>query len=97
MDKVSMEKDALLSHVSEIVGNLFQGNDLYGDRLDKDQMIQHLVSLFRNLPNEELKAIADEELLDRIDSILILEATAGMLNDLTPEQIEIFDAAVEGR
>ena len=97
MDKVFMEREALPSRISEIVDNLFQGNGLYEDRLDKDKMIQHLVSLFKKLPNEELKMIDDENLLGRIDSILVLEATAGLLNDLTPEQLEIFDAAVEGR
>ncbi|WP_442946733.1 hypothetical protein [Nostoc sp. NZL] len=44
-----------------------------------------------------MREIKDDDLTDRIDSILILEAVSGTLNDLTPEQIAIFDAAVEGR
>ncbi|MGV0101820.1 hypothetical protein NSTC731_01138 [Nostoc sp. DSM 114167] len=35
--------------------------------------------------------------MDRIDSILVIEAVSGTLNDLTPEQIEMFDAAVKRR
>ena len=97
MDKVSMEKDALLSRISEIVENLFQSNSLYPERLDENEMIQHLVSLFGKFTVEEFEAIDDEDLADRIDSILVLETTAGILNDLTPEQMETFDAAVAGR
>ncbi|MGK7904524.1 MAG: hypothetical protein AB4352_24580 [Hormoscilla sp.] len=29
--------------------------------------------------------------------MLVLELVSGMLDDLSPEQMEIFDAAVEGR
>ncbi len=42
-------------------------------------------------------AITDNQLTDRIDSILVLEAVSGTLNDLTPEEIKIFDEVVEGK
>jgi hypothetical protein len=41
--------------------------------------------------------IKDDDLIDRIDSILILEAVSGTFNDLTPEQVAVFDEAVEGK
>jgi hypothetical protein len=41
--------------------------------------------------------IKDDDLIDRTDSILILEAVSGTLNNLTPEQIAVFDEAVEGK
>ena len=37
------------------------------------------------------------DLTRRIDKIIVSEAVSDTLNDLTPEQIAIFDAAVEGR
>ena len=60
-------------------------------------MIQILVSLLENFSSEEMNAISDNELTGRIRKIMILEAVSGTLNDLTPEQLKIFDAAVEGR
>ncbi|MEH2122967.1 hypothetical protein [Nostoc sp.] len=47
--------------------------------------------------SEFINALSDGELTDIIDSILVIEAVSGTLNDLTPEQIEMFDAAVERR
>ncbi len=44
-----------------------------------------------------MRAIDDNDLTDRIDSIFVLEAVSGTLNDLTSEQMKIFDAAVEVR
>jgi hypothetical protein len=97
MDTVSVNKEVLLSRVAEIVEKLIQGDSFFQGRLDKDEMIQHLVSLFDKFSPEELRAIENDDLIKRIDSILVLEAVAGTLNDLTPEQIEIFEADVEGR
>ncbi|GAA6615464.1 hypothetical protein [Scytonema sp. NUACC26] len=90
-------KDELISRISPIVDKLFQSNSLYQVKLDKDEMIEMLVSLFSEFSPEEMRAIPENQLIDRIDSIVIVEAVSGTLSDLTPEQLEIFDAVVEGR
>jgi len=95
MQKVSEEKQVLLSHVSQIVENLIQGNTLYQERLDTDEMIKLMIHLFDRFSMEELKAIPNDDLIDRIDSILVVEAVSGTLNDLTPEQMKMFEDAVE--
>ncbi|MBO1348265.1 MAG: hypothetical protein EBE86_013135 [Hormoscilla sp. GUM202] len=60
-------------------------------------MIEGLVRLFDKFSAEEMKEISDEYLAYRIDRIPIVEAVSGTLNDLTPEELEIFEAAVENR
>ncbi len=97
MQTVYEEKKVLLSHISQIVKNLIQGNTFYQERLDTNQMIQLMVNLFDKFSTEELKAIPNDHLTDRIDSILVLEAVSGTLNDLTPEQMKMFEEAVERR
>jgi len=57
-------------------------------------MIQLIMHLFDRFSMEEVKAIPDEDLIDRIDSILVVEAVSGTLNDLTPEQMKMFEEAV---
>lgn len=37
------------------------------------------------------------DLAGRIRKIMTTKALSGMLDDFTPEEMEIFDAAVEGR
>lgn len=93
----NLEKQMRLARVSKITEKLLDGRNLYQERLDRDEMIEYMLDLFDDFSAEESEAVDDEELIDRIDSILVLHAVSGTLNDLTPEQIEIFDAAVEGK
>ena len=60
-------------------------------------MIELLVRAFDKFSAAEMNEISDENLAYRIDHILVLEAVAGTLNDLTPAEMKIFDAAVENR
>ncbi len=97
MQEIARERDIAIARLSKIVDNLIQGNSLYQERVDKQEIIQHLVNLLDKFSPEFINALSDGELTDRIDSILVIEAVSGTLNDLTPEQIEMFDAAVERR
>jgi len=91
------DKQTLLSHISEIVENLIQDETLFQEKLDNQEMIHLITNLFDDFSHEELEAVSEAEFRKRIRSILVLEAVSGTLNDLTPEQIKIFDEAVEGR
>ncbi len=97
MQEVSNHTQELTNSISLIVDNLFKGSSFYMVSLKKQEMIEQLVSLFGNFSPEEFRAIPDYELTLRIKKILTLEAVSGTLNDLTQEQIKIFDEAVEGR
>ncbi len=58
-------------------------------------MNQLMIHLFDRFSVEQLKAISNEDLIDRIDSILVVEAVSGTLNDLTPEQMKMFEEALK--
>ncbi|AFY56078.1 hypothetical protein Riv7116_3628 [Rivularia sp. PCC 7116] len=97
MQEVKKENPELINRIKPIVEKLITGNSLYQVKLNKDEMVKMLVDLFASFSEEEFKAIPENELIRRIKKILTLEAVSGTLNDLTPEQIAIFDEAVEGR
>jgi len=97
MQEISSQRDVLIAQILPIVEKLFQDNNLYQLKLDKQEMIEMLVNMFGQFSPEEMKAITEHELTRRIRKILTLEAVSGTLNELTPEQIAIFDAAVEGK
>ncbi len=83
--------------IANIVETLFEERELLRDRLDKTEATQKMLDLFGDLTPKESQSISDAELTYRIKSILVVEAVSGTLNDLTPEQIRMFDEAVEGR
>ncbi len=85
----------LINRISPIVENLFKGNSLYLVKLNQQEMIEMLVDLFGQFSPEEIRAIKDNDLIRRIDKILVLEAVSGTLNDLTPKQIKMYDEAVK--
>jgi hypothetical protein len=43
----------------------------------------------------DVNSISEQELTKRIKRILSLHLVSGMLNDLTPEQMRIFDESVK--
>lgn len=95
MPEVSRYHQELTNRISPIVDNLFKSNSLYLVKLKKWEMIEMLVELFGKFSPEEMRAIKDDDLTRRIDKILVLEAVSGTLNDLTPEQIKMYDEAVK--
>lgn len=97
MYEVSQEKDIFLVRISQIVENLINSNKFYQEKLNKHEVIPDLVNLFKQISLEEFAVIEDEDLTHRIDRILVTDAVSGTLNDLTPEQMKMFDEAVEGR
>lgn len=95
MQEISSQRDVLIARILPIVEKLFQDNNLYQLKLGKQEMIEMLVNMFGQFTPEEMKAITETDLTRRIDKILVLEAVSGTLNDLTPEQIKMYDEAVK--
>jgi hypothetical protein len=95
MQDISFQTEPAFKRISAIVENLIAHNDLYQERLDKEQMINYIFDLFSEADTSpDIDKINQEDLTKRINSILVLHAVGGMLNDLTPEEMAIFDEAV---
>jgi hypothetical protein len=95
MPEVANYHQEVSNCISPIVEKLIKGNSLYQVKLNQQEMMEMLVELFGELSPEEMRAITEHELTRRIDKILVLEAVSGTLNDLTPEQIKMYDDAVK--
>ncbi|MGH1392661.1 MAG: hypothetical protein ACRAVC_01315 [Trichormus sp.] len=81
--------------LTEIVKTLIDNNHLYQENLDKQEMIAEITRTFNPVAVPDLENISEEELTKRIKSILSLHLVSGMLNDLTPEQMQLFDESVK--
>ena len=98
MTQRTIENDAVTARISRIVEELMEKESWFREKLDREEIVNYLSGLIQeHLSPEELQEIDDEDLSNRIRKVLTLEAVFGMLDDLTPEQIEILDAAVQGR
>ena len=81
--------------LTEIVKTLIDNNPLYQENLDKEKMLEVINRTFDPVAVPDVNSISEEELMKRIKSILSLHLVSGMLNDLTPEQLQIFDESVK--
>ena len=58
--------------------------------------MESLSALVEKAP-EKLISITNDELTQRIETVLVIEAAAGMLQDFTPEEIKALEESVERR
>ena len=79
----------------EIVKTLIDNNPLYQENLDREKMIANINRTFDPVAVPDVNNISQGELTKQIKSILSLHLVSGMLNDLTPEQMQIFDESVK--
>ena len=81
--------------LTEIVKTLIDNNPLYQENLDREKMLEVINRTFDPVAVPDVNSISEEELMKRIKSILSLHLVSGMLNDLTPKQMQIFDESVK--
>ena len=91
-------KDKALKRISKIVDEVFEDSEIFKEEVDKTEFMQHFSDRLGNgLTPTELIAITEEELTRMIRQLMAVELLGTLLDGLTPEQIRIFDEAVEGR
>lgn len=96
MTKINIAKEAALSKNLEIVEELLEKDNLFKN-LNKNELRKIFTQTLDKVSPEEIISLDNEDLRTRVDRIMAIELLSGMLDDLTPEEIEIFDAAVEGK
>ena len=86
-----------LARLAETIQRLLQRDPLFQKLNTVEQTRQIAAKIEADYAPDEWAAIADSELEEMVDFALALETISGTLNELSPEQIEQFDAAVSGR
>lgn len=84
--------------IANIVNQFMQDNRAFRERLNAMEIINSMTQSMREIVSlNEFLAIADVELTRRIGQRMAIEGLAGLLSDLTPEQLLAFDEAVARR
>ncbi|NET58191.1 MAG: hypothetical protein F6K47_19150 [Symploca sp. SIO2E6] len=87
---------SLIQRIEQVVAILMEERPLFKKDLDYAEMVNHLAKLFQqNLPIEEFNTMSEQELKKHCSLIMVTEAVAGTLNELSPEQLAIFDDAIK--
>jgi hypothetical protein len=102
MSQLSIQSDlvedkiqaSLVHRVASIIDYFIKNESLLED-LNRDEMVAYLMKLLsQNFSSSELEMMSDENLTQKIRQVLGVQAMAGMLKDLTAEQMAEFDAVI---
>lgn len=84
------------TRISDLVTQEIAKNTIYQESLITTEMINLIYRLFtENLVN--IEEISDDNLSKRIDNILATHSLVGLLDDLSPEELQIFEESVRGK
>jgi len=89
-------RDAILRSISDIINKLVTDKDVF-KKVNKTRLMKFLSDLMKKLPEEQFIDITENELFQRVEKIMLVEATAGMLSDLSPKQLKSFEASIKRR
>ncbi len=82
----------ILSRMSKIIDKLAE--QTHFKKVDKANLMKRLSALVEKYP-EDVLSLTDDELSQRIEKMMVIELVAGMLQELTPEEMKSFDEAVQ--
>ncbi len=96
MLSTDVQRESIIKRIKPIIAILMEERPLFKEELNYSEIVQDLSKIFsENLSFEEFSSISDESLKKRCSIIMVTEAVAGTLNELTPEQMAIFDEAIK--
>ena len=91
-------KNTALNRISKIVDQTFEESEIFREEVNREELMQIYSDLMDNgLPPENLISITEGELTRRVRQLMAMELLGTLLDGLTPEEIRIFNEAVEGR
>ena len=96
MLSTDVRQESMMKRIEQVVSILMEERPLFKEELNQSEMIKELFKLFQeNLPFEKFNTMSDQELKKHCSLIMVTEAVAGTLNELTPEQMAIFDEVIK--
>ncbi|MDJ1177505.1 hypothetical protein PJF56_01375 [Roseofilum sp. BLCC_M91] len=87
-------QETLRHRIRPIVEHFLKTDEVFAD-LEGDRALDEVLDVFlRNGNEEELQQMSDEVMTEKVRRILGTNMLFGLLSDLTPEEMQEFDAAL---
>lgn len=83
------------SRITQIIDQLQQEYPNFRDFDRTQQFREHTDGMLQIWQPQQVLDIPEDELVSIIRDIMVMKSVAGMLNELTPEQMQQFDEAVK--
>jgi len=87
---------SMIQRIEQVVAILMEERPLFKENLDYAETVNHLVHGFQeNLPLEEFNTMSEAELKENCGFIMATKILSKIGQELTPEQMAIFDEAIK--
>ena len=97
MQQVSETKEEIISRVSPLVKQVIESDSLFAE-LSPEEMTSLMSDLLeKHFSIAGIRAMGDDDLIGKIDSVMAGEVLYNLLSDFTPEQMAEFEAAIPKR
>jgi hypothetical protein len=96
MLSTEIQQESMIKRIEKVVAILMEERPLFKEELNPREMVKHLCNIVQNnLTKEQFNNLSDEKLKENCSFVMSTEIMSGMLDNLTPEQVAIFDEAVK--
>ncbi len=90
------EPESRMKRIEKIVSLILEERPVFQEELNHTERVEKIFNLVQeHLTHEEFNKISDEELKENCSFVMSTEIISKTLEDLTPEQISIFDAMTQ--
>ncbi|OQX16736.1 MAG: hypothetical protein BWK80_39905 [Desulfobacteraceae bacterium IS3] len=90
------KKEIYRIRIAKTVDTVMKEDDIFREELNRDKVIEFLISIMQKFSVEDFLGIDDAELKKRISRLMAWNMLSKLLDDFTPEQKRIFNEAVRG-
>ncbi|NEP76732.1 MAG: hypothetical protein F6K39_00170 [Okeania sp. SIO3B3] len=96
MTQASLDKNTAIQRISETIDLVIEIKSIYQE-LDKNKLIETFSTLLDRVSPQMVISLDNERLTNKVRGVMSIELLSTIFDDFTPEQIEMFNAVVEGR
>ncbi|GCL34973.1 hypothetical protein SR1949_00650 [Sphaerospermopsis reniformis] len=96
MLSTNIEQESVIKRVEKVVSILMEENPIFKEDLNYAAIVKHILKIVQeNLTPERFNNMSDEKLKENCDFVMSTEVLSKIGEDLTPEQMAIFDEAIK--
>ena len=96
MESKNLNKESMVKRIEQVVSSLMEEDTLLEEAIDYLEMVQDLTNVFeKNLSLENFNPLSDPSLKERCNRIMSVNLLETIGEDFTPEEMEIFENAIQ--
>jgi hypothetical protein len=96
MVSTNIQQESIINRIERVVAILMEENPIFKEDLNYTEIVKHILKIVQeNLTPDKFNNMSDEKLKDNCSFVMSTEVLGKIGEELTPEQMTIFDEAIK--